>query len=123
VVAQVLPDFGLLKKTRSTFLEGYGVVFSVDAELERPANPFFTPGSKTEVKQNMARRKKELIEKLSFLLKEKFADMKSVGDSGSISVIVYLFNSNPAYVPDLPGQIVFTAKKQETGIDVAIREF
>src|SRR5262245_19558489 len=123
VVSAILPDFGLMQKTRSTYLEGYGGVFILEVALERASNPFFSPGTPAEVKRTMARRQKELKERVSDLLKQKLGDLKSVKDSGSIAVVVYLLNTNPAYVPDLPSQTVFTAKKQESGIDVTIHEF
>ena len=123
VVDAVFPQYGLREKAKATYLEGYGPVFFMEVELERPANPFFSQDSPAEVKQNIERRQKEMKEKMSDLLKQKFPELKSAGDSGTLSIVVYLYNTNPAYVPNLPSQIVFTAKKQDTAVEVTVHEY
>ena len=123
IADSLLPGYGVREQAKAAYIEGYGPVFFVEVALERAANPFFSPGSPTEVKRNMERRHKEIKEKIADLLKTKFSDLKAASDSGTVSVVMNVFNSNPAYAPDIPTQIVFTAKKHDTAIDVAIHEY
>ena len=123
VANAVLPDIPLTQPATATYLEGYGPVFIMGVALERATNPFSSPRPAAEVRQNVERRHKEIKERVSEFLKEKFSELKSAVDSGTLTVVVYLWNTNPDYVPGLPGQIVFTAKKQDAGIAVAVHEY
>jgi hypothetical protein len=123
IVTGIVPDFGMLQKSRGTYIEGYGAVFTMEIMLDRAATPFSSPGTEKEVKQNVSRRHKEIKSKISDLLKERFSEMKSVGESGAVTVVIYVMNTNPAYVPDLPGQVVLTARKQGNSVEIAVREY
>jgi len=52
-------------------------------------------------------------EKVTNILKEKTAALQSIAPSESVAIIVNILNTNPAYVPDMPSQIIFSAKKQD----------
>jgi hypothetical protein len=124
IADSVLPEYGVREPARSSYLEGYGPVFFIEIALERASNPFFSPGTPAEVKKNMERRLKEVKDKLSDLMKQRFSELTAAGgDAGALSVVVYVFNSNPGYAPDIPSQVVFTARKQAAGVDVAIHEY
>src|SRR5262245_28374051 len=123
IADSVLPDYGRRRPTESMYLEGYGAVFVVEVALERASNPFFSPGSPEEVNRNMSRRQKEITTKISDLLKNRFSELQALGNSDAVSVVVNVFNSNPAYVKNLPAQIVFTARKRDAGVEVTQREY
>ena len=123
VVRPILPDYGLVQEPRIIYLDGYGPMFMVDVALERAANPFFTPGKPSEVKQTIERRREEIKKKVSEFLRTRLSDFKSMGDSGVLMVVFYIVNNNPAYAPDQPNQMVFTAKRQNAAVDVAVHEY
>src|SRR5262245_12002075 len=123
VVRPILPDYGLMQEPRVIYIDGHGPMFMVEVALERAANPFYNPGKPSEVKQTIERRRKEIREKVSELLKSRFLEFKSIGDSSVLTVVFYIANNNPAYAPDQPNQIVFTAKRQNAAVDVAVHEY
>jgi len=114
---------GLFQHAKATYLDGYGVVVTVEGALEPGRNPF-SGSSKTpaEVRSSVARRRAQIREKLEELLKQQSVMLKSVGQEESLTVVLYLVNSNPADVPDLPAQIVLSAKKQDP-THIIFREF
>ena len=124
IINAIVPGFGLLQDAKGAYLEGYGIVVNVEVALERPRNPFSgiqTPG---EIRTAVNARRKELTEKMSGLLKQKIATLDSLGSSESVAVIANLLNTNPADLPDLPAQIVFSLRKQDAQSGrVNIREY
>jgi hypothetical protein len=40
--------------------------------------------------------------------------LESIAPEESVAIIVSILNTNPAYVTNLPSQIVFSVKKQDT---------
>ena len=123
-VAAVIPGIGPSPDTHGTYLDGYGAVFTLEVSLERPRNPFTATASAADVQQNVRRRQKEIKEKVVALLKQKAADLKFLSPAESIAVVIHLINTNPADVPDLPGQIVVSAKKQDIAAGrIGVKEF
>jgi hypothetical protein len=104
---------GSAESAKATYLEGYGALFMLEATLEPTRNPFQSVKTPDEVKKIVAERRKTIETKLEALLKQRVATLQSVGPTDSVTVVLYLFNSNPVDVPDLPSQIVFTVKKQD----------
>jgi hypothetical protein len=121
----VVPNgFGLLQDAKGAYLEGYGIVVNVEIALERPRNPFSGVQTAGEIRTAVNARRKELTEKMSEFLKQKIATLDSLEPSESVAVIINLLNTNPADLPDLPTQIVFSLKKQDaqSGL-VSVREY
>ena len=104
---------GLMESAKATYLEGYGAVLTLEASLEPPRNPFTSPKAPAEVRAIVNERRKTIETKIEGLLKDRVEKMQAIAPADSMTVIVYLFNSNPADVPDLPSQIIFTVKKQD----------
>jgi hypothetical protein len=115
------PD-GVLERPRAAYLEGYGVVVSLQATFGPTRNPFSSPKTPAEVRKIVNERKKAVQDRLEKLLKERIATMQSVGEAGSISIALHLLNANPADLPDFPSQLLLTVKKAEP-TQVRILEF
>jgi hypothetical protein len=113
---------GVLEHAKATYLEGYGVVVSVEASLEPTRTPFSSPKTPSEIRTIVAQRRKAVQEKLETLLKERTLKMQSIGETEALTIAFHLFNSNPADLPNLPSQVVFTVKKQDP-THVIIQEF
>jgi hypothetical protein len=104
---------GVMESSKATYLEGYGAVLTLEASLEPPRNPFTSPKTPAEVRAIVNERRKTIETKITNLLKDRVGKMDSIAPTDSVTVVVYLFNSNPADVPDLPSQLVFSVKKQD----------
>ena len=134
VINNTVPGFGLLTPSRATYLEGYGLVVTLEVSLEPTRNPFSSPKTPAEVRTVVSQRRKEIKDKLAALLKQRVAAIESIEAAESVAVIVHLLNTNPADLPDVPLQLVLSVKKQDA-LDVksgktadapslvAIREF
>jgi hypothetical protein len=101
------------ESTKATYLEGYGAIFTVDASLGPTRSPFSSVQTPAEVRAIVAAKRNDVETKLTKLLKDRAGALQSLGSTESVTIVVYLFNSTPVDVPDLPSQIVFTAKKQD----------
>jgi hypothetical protein len=122
IVNASVPGRGVAESAKATYLEGYGAVFMLEASLEPTRSPFTSAKTAEEVRKTVTERRKAIETKLEALLKQQVATLQSVGPADSLTVVLYLFNSNPVDVPDLPSQIVFTVKKQAPA-QVNIRAF
>jgi hypothetical protein len=121
----VVPGFGVLQAARGTFLEGYGVIVTMEVAFEPPRNPFNPTKSSGDVRTTVSQRRKATVGGLTKLLKEKAPTLESLGPTESATIIVYLLNANPGDLPDLPAQLVFSIKKEDAaaGHDVNLREY
>ncbi len=117
-----VPGRGIFEDAKATYLDGYGIVVSLEVALEPTRNPFSSPKSPGEVRASVSERRKMVQTKLETLLKERVGKMDSVDAAESVTIVLHLFNSNPADLPDLPSQVIFTAKKQDP-THISIREF
>ena len=106
------PD-GVLERPRAAYLEGYGVVVSLQATFGPTRNIFSSPKTPAEVRKIVNDRKNAVQQKLENLLKERVAKMQSISDTESLSIALHLLNSNPADVPDVPEQLLLTVKKSD----------
>jgi hypothetical protein len=120
--SQVPGPAGVLERAKATYLEGYGIVVSLEASLEPTRTPFSSPKTPNEVRAIVAQRRKAIQEKIENLLKERISKLQSLGDLESLTVALHLFNSNPADLPNLPSQVVLTIKKQDPA-HISIQEF
>ena len=114
--------FPLLQGAKATYLEGYGFVVTLETALGPTRNPFTSARSPNEVRAIVAQRRNEIQQKLENLLKERVRTLQSMSPADSVTIVLYLINSNPADVPDLPSQILLTVKKQNPDL-VIIQEF
>ena len=112
-VGGIVSGLGVLQAARGTFLEGYGVVVTMEVALEPPRNPFTAMKTSDDVRTTVSQKRKATVEKLTNLLKEKVPTLESIGPTESATIIVYLLNANPGDLPDLPAQLVLTIKKQD----------
>ncbi len=112
-VGASLPGWGVLQGAKAAYLDGYGIVVNMEVALDAPATPFSGQKSPEEVRTTAAQRRKEVEDKLTNILKEKTASLQSIAPNESVAIIVNILNTNPAYVPDMPAQIIFTVKKQD----------
>jgi len=122
IVNNSIPGPGMLQKAKATYLEGFGVVVTVEVALEPPPNPFSNPKSPEELRRVVNQRSGLIRSKFQDLVKQRIVTLQSVGPTESLAVVLHLFNPHPAALPAMPGQIVFTAKKQDPS-NVAIREY
>jgi hypothetical protein len=109
----IVSGLGVLQAARGTFLEGYGIVVTMEVALEPPRNPFTAMKTSDDVRTTVAQKRKATVEKLTNLLKDKVLALESIGPTESASIIVYLLNANPGDLPDMPAQLVLTMKKQD----------
>jgi len=102
----------IVTPSKATYLDSYGVVVMLEVMLEKNRNPLFSaPLTTAQVKASVNQRRKDVTEKLTAMMKDRVTQMASIGGTEALTVIVYLSNSNPADVPDLPSQLVFSVKK------------
>jgi hypothetical protein len=113
VVNSGVPGLVILQAPKGAYLDGYGVVVSVEVALEAPRNPFNALATSNNVRATVTQRQKDMTAKLTTLLKEKVPVLELVGPAESVAIIVNLLNTNPADLPDLPSQIVLSVKRQD----------
>jgi hypothetical protein len=109
----IVSGLGMLQAARGTYLEGYGIVVTMEVALEPPRNPFTAMKTSDDVRTTVAQKRKATIEKLTTLLKAKVPTLDSIGPVESATIIVYLLNANPGDLPDMPAQLVLTLNKQD----------
>jgi len=112
-VGTSLPGWGVLQGAKAAYLDGYGVVVTMEVAFDSPANPFTGNKSPEEVRATAAQKRKEVQEKLMNILKQKTAALESIAPTESVAIILNILNTNPAYVPNMPSQIIFSVKKQD----------
>jgi hypothetical protein len=113
VINRTVPGLGILQAAKGAYLDGYGVVVTVEVALEPPRNPFNVLATSGNVRANVTQRQKNMMDGLTTLLKEKVPVLEFVGPAESVAIIVNLLNTNPADLPDMPSQIVLIVKKQD----------
>src|SRR5437870_3133216 len=112
-IGGIVAGLGVLQAARGTFLEGYGVIVTMEVALEPPRNPFTAMKTSDDVRTTVKEKRKVTVDKLTNLLKGKVPTLESIGPTESATIIVYLLNANPGDLPDLPSQLVFSIKKQD----------
>ena len=119
-----VPGFGVLQSAKGAYLDGYGIVVSVEVALETTRNPFSGIRTPAEIRTTVDARRKQVTEKLTDFLKQRVRGLESIGPAESVAIIANLLNTNPADLPDLPSQIVFSVKKEDAASGrINIREY
>lgn len=108
-----LGSLGLLSRARATHLDRYGMVVTLEVALERTSNPFMSPTPTDALRRIVMQRLHAVRDQLRDLLKSRAADLGTLPSEESLTIIVYIFNTNPADLPDLPGQMIISVKKQD----------
>ena len=111
-VSEIVPG-PLLQTAKATYLEGYGLIVTVGVALEPPRNPFSRTKPPAEVRRSSERRGAELKETAVELLAEYVSGLAGLGADERVAIVVYMLNTNPADLPDLPTQFVVSVKKQD----------
>ena len=112
------PPFGLLEKTKGTYLPGFGVAFSLEVNLYplRTPNPFnMTPLSKTELDKAQKVKLERIAtvkESIPRLLADHAISLRDLGSDDSVAVVVHLFEVEPGETK-FPDQLVIETKKSD----------
>jgi hypothetical protein len=110
--------FGLLEKTKGTYLPGFGLVFSLEVNLYplRAPNPFnMTPLSKAEIEQAQKARLERLAaikESIPRLLADHAISLRDLRSNDSLAVVVHLFGVHSGDT-DFPDQLVIKTRKSD----------
>jgi hypothetical protein len=112
------PPFGLLQKTKGTYLPGFGLAFSLEVNVYplRAPNPFnMAPLSKAELEK--ARKEKlariaTVKESVPRLLADHAMSLRGLGSDDSVAVVVHLFEMDPGDAK-LPDQLVIETRKSD----------
>ena len=111
-VAGIVPG-PILQTAKTTYLEGYGVVVTVGVALERPRNPFSNTRAPDEVRRSSEMRRSELKEMAVRLIGQHVSSFDGLSPDEHLTIVIYMLNTNPADLPDLPTQLVVSARKQD----------
>jgi hypothetical protein len=112
----------VLQRPRAAYIEGYGVLISLEIAFEGSPGIFGTPKKPAEVRAIVSQRRKDVQEKLTAFVKQRVGTMDSIGSSDSLAIVIHVLNTTPTDIPNLPVQIVMSAKK-DSPQQVAFREF
>jgi hypothetical protein len=124
VINVTIPGWGVLQGAKAAYLEGYGVVVNMEVAFDSPRSPFDGLRNPQEVRTTTSQRRKEVMDKLTTLLKQRVPALESIGPTESVAIILNLLNTNPADMPDMPSQIILSVKKQEAAAArINIREY
>jgi hypothetical protein len=110
--------FGLLEKTKGTYLPGFGLVFSLEVNLYplRAPKPFnMTPVSKAEIEQAQKARLERLAaikESIPRLLADHAISLRDLRSNDSLAVVVHLFGVQSGDT-DFPDQLVIETRKSD----------
>ena len=94
--AQVMPA----GKSRAAFIDGYGIIVDLEIAFDAPQGIFNTPKKPAEVRTLVARRRKDLQEKMTAFVKSHVATTDSIGGTDSLAIVIYVLNTNPADIPE-----------------------
>jgi len=112
------PPFGLLEKTRGTYLPGFGLAFSLEVNLYplRVPSPYnMSPVSKAELekaRQGKVQRIAIIKQSVPRLLADHAMSLRDIASDDYVAVVVHLFDMEPAE-DRFPGQLVIEARKSE----------
>jgi hypothetical protein len=112
------PPFGLLEKTKGTYLPGFGLVFSLEVNLYplRAPNPFnVNPVSKAELDKAQKAKLERIAtikESVPRLLADHAISLRDLGSGDSVAVVVHLFEVQPGDTK-FPDQLVIETRKSD----------
>jgi hypothetical protein len=102
----------VMSTSRAAIIEGYGVVVIVGVAFEPPQNALFPSAvNKAELLANVARRQKDIKDKVTALIKQRVTSMEALGADDSLTIVVQLENYHPNILTNLPKELVFSVKK------------
>ena len=104
----------MLQTAKATYLEGYGLVVTVEVALELPRNPFSGLRPIEEIRQSSQRRHRALKEQVLNMVRELPPRISGLAPDDKFAVIVYMLNTNPVDLPDLPTQFVAAVARRDT---------
>ena len=111
-VAGIVPG-PMLQTAKSTYLEGYGLVVTIEVALALPRNPFTGLRSPEEIRRTSNERRLALKEATVDLLGAYVPEINSIRLDDRVAIVIYMLNTNPADLPDLPTQIVVSVTKRD----------
>ena len=112
------PPFGLLEKTKGTYLPGFGLAFSLEVNLYplRAPNPFnMSPLSKAELEKAQKVKLERIAtikESVPRLLADHAISLRDLGSDDSVAVVVHLFEVQPGDTK-FPDQLVIETRKSD----------
>ena len=112
------PPFGLLEKTKGTYLPGFGLAFSLEVNLYpmRAPNPFnSTPLTKAELDEGQKAKLARIAtikESVPRLLADHAMSLRDLGSDDSVAVVVHLFEMQPGQIK-FPDQLVIETRKSD----------
>jgi hypothetical protein len=112
----------VMQRSHAAYIEGYGIIVSLELVFERPQGIFDTPKAPAEIRSLIAQRRKDIQDKVTAFVKNRVATMDSLGATDSLTIVLHIMNTNPTDVPNLPVQIQITARK-DSPQQAAFREF
>jgi hypothetical protein len=112
----------VLQRPQATYLDGYGIVVTLEVALTPPMTPFSSAVKPGEMQALSTQRQRDVKQKLSAFIAQNVTALDSLEPSQSLAVVVHFLNTNPADVTNLPSQVVVSAKK-DAPQQVISREF
>jgi hypothetical protein len=112
------PPFGLLEKTKGTYLPGFGLAFSLEVNLYpmRAPNPFdMAPLSKAEIEKAQKVKLERIAtikESVPRLLADHAISLRNLSSDDCVAVVVHLFEMQPGNTK-LPDQLVIETRKSD----------
>jgi len=112
------PPFGLLQRTKGTYLPGFGLAFSLEVNLYpmRTPSPFdATPLSKAELEKAQKAKLERIAtvkESVPRLLADHAISLRNLSAGDFVAVIVHLFEVQPGDT-ELPDQLVIESRKSD----------
>ena len=112
------PPFGVLEKTKGTYLPGFGVVFALEVNLypvtlQRLLAP--RPSTKSQLEDELKVKKeriKTIEQTVPRLLAEHAESLREIKSDDQVAVVVHLFSVQSGG-QDLPSQIVVQVRKRD----------
>src|ERR1700733_1880786 len=83
----------VLQRSRATYLEGYGVVVTLEIAFDTPSNPFGGFKAPDEARSIVAKRRKDVQEKMTAFAKQRVATTESIGSTESLAIFIYVLNT------------------------------
>jgi hypothetical protein len=112
----------VMQRSRASYIEGYGIVLTLEIVFEPPQGIFGTPKTAQQLQTLIGQRRKKLQEDMAAFVKQRVATSESLGPAEALTIVVHILNVHTADVPNLPGQIQFTVKKSSPQ-EAIVREF
>jgi hypothetical protein len=112
------PPFGLLEKTKGTYLPGFGLAFSLEVNFYpmRVPNPFdMAPLSKAELEKAQKMKLERIAtikESVPRLLADHAISLRDLSSDDSVAVVVHLFEMQPGNTK-FPDQLVMETRKSD----------